>query len=50
MRTMRATAELQHSILGHGKRTDADNYGDGELLRHLLEVFIEAATVSHWGS
>ena len=50
MRTIRATAELQHSILGHGKRTDADNYGDGELLRHLLEVLIEAATVSHWGS
>ena len=50
MQTIRATAELQHSILGHGKRNDADNYGDGEPLRHLLEVLVEAATVSHWGS
>ena len=50
MRTIRATAELQHSILGHGKRTIADDYGDGEPLRHLLEVLIQATTVSHWGS
>ena len=50
MRTIRVATELQHSILGHGKRTDADNYGDGEPLRHLLEVLIGAATVSHWGS
>ena len=26
IRTVRATAELQHSILGHGTRTDADGY------------------------
>ena len=26
IRTDRATAELQHSILGHGTRTDADGY------------------------
>jgi hypothetical protein len=33
--------------LGHGKRTDADNYGDGEPLRHKLEVLMETSTVSH---
>ena len=26
IRTVRATSELQHSILGHGTRTDADGY------------------------
>ena len=50
MRTIRATAELQHSILGHGKRTDADNYGEGELLRHLLEELVKADTLAHWGN
>ena len=42
MRTIRATAELQHSILGHGTRTDADNYGEGELLRYLLDELVKA--------
>ena len=50
MRTIRATAELQHSILGHGKRTDADNYGEGELLRYLLDELIKADGLSHWGN
>lgn len=48
MRTIRATTELQHSILGHGKSTDADNYGYGEPLRHLFEVLMEASTLSLW--
>ena len=50
MRTIRATAELQHSILGHGKRTDADNYGEGELLRYLMEELIKADALTHWGT
>jgi len=50
MRTIRATAELQHSILGHGKRTDADNYGEGELLRYLLEELIKADALTEWGN
>ena len=50
MRTIRATAELQHSILGHGKRTDADNYGEGELLRYLLEELEKADALTHWGN
>ena len=50
LRTTRATAELQHSILGHGKRTDADNYGQGELLRHLLDELIKADDLTHWGN
>jgi anthranilate phosphoribosyltransferase len=43
-------AELQHSILGHGKRTDADNYGEGELLRYLLEELEKADALTHWGN
>ena len=50
MWTIRATAELQHSILGHGKRTDADNYGEGELLRYLLDELMKADGLSHWGN
>ena len=50
MRTIRATAELQHSILGHGKRTDADNYGEGELLRYLLEELRKSDGLTDWGN
>lgn len=50
MRTIRATAELQHSILGHGKRTDADNYGEGELLRYLLDELEKADALTDWGN
>jgi len=50
MRTIRATAELQHSILGHGTRSDADSYGEGELLRYLLDELIKADGLSHWGN
>ena len=50
MRTVKATAELQNSILGHGKRTDADNYGEGELLRYLLEELAKADALTHWGN
>ena len=50
MRTIRAAAELQHSILGHGTRTDADNYGEGELLRYLLEELEKADALTDWGN
>jgi integrase len=50
MRTIRAATELQHSILGHGKRTDADNYGEGELLRYLLDELVKADALTHWGN
>ena len=50
MRTIKAAAELQNSILGHGKRTEADNYGEGELLRYLLDELIKADGLSHWGN
>jgi integrase len=50
MRTIRATAELQHSILGHGTRTDADNYGEGELLRYLLDELVKADALTEWGN
>ena len=49
MRTVKATAELQNSILGHGKRTD-DNYGEGELLRYLLDELVKADALTHWGN
>ena len=35
MRTIRATADLQHSIFGHGKRTDADNYGNLNITKRI---------------
>ena len=50
MRTIRAATELQHSILGHGKRTDADNYGEGELLRYLLDELVKADALTEWGN
>jgi len=50
MRAIRSAAELQHSILGHGKRLDADNYGEGELLRYLLEELVKANDLTHWGN
>jgi len=50
MRTISATAESQHSILGHGTRSDADSYGEGELLRYLLDELVKADAVSHWGN
>ena len=50
MRTVKATAELQNSILGHGTRTDADNYGEGELLRYLLEELMKADALTDWAN
>lgn len=50
LRKIRATSELQHSILGHGKRSDADNYGEGELLRHLLDELDKAEALQEWGN
>ena len=50
MRTIRATAELQQSILGHGARTDADNYGEGEVLRYLLDELVKADALHEWGN
>ena len=50
MRTTKANAELQRSILGHGKRTDSDNYGEGELLRYLLDELSKADALTGWGN
>lgn len=50
LRKVRSTAELQHSILGHGKRSDADNYGEGELLRYLLDELDKAEALQDWGN
>jgi len=50
MRTIGATAELQHSILGHGKRTIADDYSERELLRYLLEELIKADGLPRCGN
>jgi integrase len=50
MRAIRTTTELQHSILGHGKRTVADNYGEGELLRYLLDELVKADALMEWGN
>ena len=50
LRKIRSTAELQHSILGHGKRSDADNYGEGELLRYLLDELDKAEALREWGN
>ena len=50
LRTVKATAELQHSILGHGKRTVADNYGEGELLRYLLDELRKSDGLTDWGN
>ena len=50
MRAVRSTIEYQHAILGHGSRTDADNYGEGERLRYLLEELVKANAVKDWGN
>ena len=50
LRKIRSTAELQHSILGHGKRSDADNYGEGELLTYLLDELDKAEALHEWGN
>ena len=48
MRMSRGSVELQEAGLGHGKRTDASKYGEGELLSYMLEVLEEASLLMSW--
>jgi hypothetical protein len=50
MRMTRAATNLQQGILGHGKRGSEDDYGDGELLRYMLDEPIKADDLTHWGN
>jgi len=48
--TIRATVELQRSILDHGKRAYSEKYGDGELLRYLSDDLVKADELADWGN
>ena len=48
MRMSRGSVTLQEAVLGHGKRTDASKYGEGELLAYMLEVLEEASLLMSW--
>lgn len=49
MRMSRGSVALQEAVLGHGKRTDANKYGEGELLAYMREVLEEATSLASWG-
>lgn len=50
LRALRTAERIQHGILGHGKRTDADAYGDGEPLSYLLDELVKAGELNQWGA
>lgn len=49
LRKLRTPADIQHRLLGHGTKSEADGYGDGPPLEHLLEVLEEANDLTAWG-
>ena len=49
LRALRAPQDVQHRILGHGSKSQADGYGAGNPLTHLQEVLIEADNLGQWG-
>ena len=49
LRALRTPIELQYAILGNGKRTVAEGYGDGNPLAHLQQEIIKAENLESWG-
>jgi integrase len=49
LRTLRTPEDIQHRILGHGSKSDADGYGDGNPLAHLQQVLVKADLLDRWG-
>lgn len=49
LRTLRTPEDIQDRILGHGSKSDADGYGDGNPLAHLQEVLVKAEMLNSWG-
>ena len=49
LRALQTPEDIQHRILGHGTRTQADGYGDGTPLVHLLDVLSKAERLENWG-
>ena len=49
LRTLRTPEDIQHRILGHGSKSEADGYGDGNPLAYLHEVLVNADKLDNWG-
>lgn len=49
LRALRTPEDMQHRILGHGARSQADGYGDGNPLVHLQDVLAKADKLEQWG-
>ena len=49
LRALRTPMELQYAILGNGKRTVAEGYGDGNPLAYLQQEIIKAEKLESWG-
>ena len=49
LRALRTPTELQYAILGNGKRTVAEGYGDGNPLAYLQQEIVKAEKLESWG-
>ena len=49
LRALRTPLELQYAILGNGKRTVAEGYGEGNPLAYLQQEIIKAEELEIWG-
>ena len=49
LRSLRTPEDIQHRILGHGSKSEADGYGDGNPLAYLREVLVNADKLDNWG-
>lgn len=49
LRALREPGDIQHRILGHGSKSQADGYGDGVPLAHLQEALVKADQLTEWG-
>ena len=49
LRALRTPLELQYAILGNGKRTVAEGYGEGNPLAYLQQEIIKAEKLESWG-
>ena len=49
LRALRTPQDIQHRILGHGSKSQADGYGAGNPLSHLQEVLVKADSLGQWG-
>ena len=49
LRALRTPMEIQYAILGNGKRTVAEGYGEGNPLAYLQQEIIKAEKLESWG-